>query len=97
MAFVQDHGRSHFFTQRGMRAAKCDCGRDCGMSQQNLIHFVRRNVLASADDDVFDPPGQMQIAICVEITLIAGAKPSIHESRALASGLFSYPRNTFAP
>ena len=76
---MQNHGCSHFFAQRGMRAAERDRRRDCGMPQQNLVDFVRRNVLAAANDDVFDAAGQMQIAIRVEKSLVASAKPSIHE------------------
>ena len=61
--FMQHHGRGHFFAQRGMRAAEAYCRGNCRMPQQNLVDFMRRNVLASANNDVFDPSGQMQIAI----------------------------------
>ncbi len=63
-----------------MRAAESDRRRDRGMPQQNLINFVRRDVLAAADDDVFDPAGQVQVTIVVEIALVSGAKPSVDES-----------------
>src|SRR5580704_15561767 len=55
--FVQDHGRSHFFPQRGMCIAKRDRPRDRGMLQQNLIDFMRGNILAATEDDVFESPG----------------------------------------
>src|SRR5271170_2061036 len=83
MGFVQDYGRSYFFTQCRMRAAKSDGGRDRGMPQQNLIHFMRRDVLAAADDDVFDPSRQMQIAVRVKKSFVAGTKPPIHKSASV--------------
>jgi len=87
MAFMQDHRGSHFFAQRGMRAAKRDRRRDCGMPQQNLIDFVRRDVLASADDDVLDPARQMQIAVFVKQSFVARAKPSMHKSASVGLGI----------
>ena len=84
---VQDHGRGHFFTQRGMHAAKCNRCRDRWMPQQNLIDFVRSDVFASADDDVFDSSGQVQIAIGVQQSFVTGTKPSIHKSASVGFGI----------
>ena len=80
MALVPNHGGRDFFAQYGMRAAKSDCRSDGGMSQEYLIHFVGRNILASADDDVLHPTCQMQIAVAIEKSFVAGTKPSIRES-----------------
>src|ERR1700736_3472838 len=79
MRFVQDYSRRHFFTQRGMCATKRNRGRNCRMLQQNLIDLVRRDVLASTDNDVFDAAREMQVTILVEIALVSGAKPSVDE------------------
>src|ERR1022692_5337247 len=49
------------------------------MPQQNLIHFVRCDVLAAADDDVFNAAGQVLVTIFVEIALVSSAKPSFDE------------------
>ena len=87
MAFVQDNGGGHFFAQRGMHAAKRDRGRDRGMAQQNLIHFVRRDVFATANDDVFDSAGEMQIAVGIKKSLVASTKPSIHKSASVGLGI----------
>lgn len=79
IALVQNHRSTYFFTQRGMRAAEGHSSRDRRMSEQDLIDFMRRDVLAAADDDVFDPASQMQVTIGVQKSLISGAKPSIHK------------------
>src|ERR1700688_3882323 len=70
-----------------MRTAKGDRRYDCRMPEQNLVHFVRGNVFAAADDDVFDPAGQMQIAVRIQKSLIAGTKPSIHEGARVGFGI----------
>src|SRR5581483_342216 len=52
---------------------------DGGVLQQDFVDFVRGDVFTAANDDVFDPASQIEIAIVVEKTLIAGAKPSLDE------------------
>jgi len=59
------------------------------MPQQDLIDFVRRDVL-TPDDDVFDPARQMQIAVFVEQAFVAGTKPSIHKSASVGLRIFAY-------
>src|SRR5258706_12927226 len=79
MRLVQPHTRRHFLTKRVMRAATRARRGDRGMSQQNLIHFMRRNVLATANDNVLYAPRQVQVTIFVKIALVSGAKPSVDE------------------
>src|SRR5580700_3205218 len=94
MRFVQHHGCSYLFTERGMSAAKGNRRRDCGMTQKNLIYFVRRNVFTAANDDVFDAARQVQVTIVVEIALVSGAKPSVHKSAGVCIGIvFISPKN----
>src|ERR1700693_401872 len=66
-----------------MRATKRNRCCDRGVSQQNLIDFVRRDILPSANDDVFHPARQMQITVRVEVPFVAGAEPSSHESTSV--------------
>src|ERR1700722_3423801 len=70
-----------------MRAAKGDSRCDRGVTEQNLIDFVRRNIFASADDDVFDPAGQVQVAVGIQKALIAGAHPPMHEGARVGFGI----------
>src|SRR5713101_6534314 len=84
---VQNHRSGNFFSERGMGKAEGYSACHCGMAKQNLIHFVRRNVFASADDDVFDAAGQMQIAVRIEKSLIAGEEPSIHKRAGVGFGI----------
>src|SRR5712691_1569967 len=84
---VQNHRGGNFFSERGMGKAEGYSACHRGMAKQNLIHFVRRNVFASADDDVFDAAGQMQIAVGIEKSLVARKKPSIHKSASVGFGI----------
>src|SRR5271167_375053 len=44
---------------------------------------MRGDILAATDDDVLDTAGQVQIAVCVKQSLVAGTKPSIHKSASV--------------
>ncbi len=62
-----------------MGTTKRYCRRHRGMLQQNVVDLMRRDVFARADDDVFNAPGQVQVTVAVEITLVSGAKPAVDE------------------
>src|SRR6202030_4503219 len=51
----------------------------------------RRDVFASPNDDVFHSPGQMQVAVFVEIALVSGAKPSVDESAGVCFRIIFVP------
>src|SRR5437588_9904802 len=91
MNFVQHNGSSHFFTERGMRASECDRSGHGGMLQQDLVNLVGSDVLASANDDVLHPSGEMEITIFIEEALIAGAKPAVHQSLRVGLGIIFIP------
>src|ERR1700722_10067043 len=74
-----------------MRTTERHCRCDSRMPQQNLINFVRRDILASTDDDVLDSSGQMQVAVCVKESFVAGPKPSIHKSAGVGVGIVCIP------
>src|SRR5579862_601730 len=77
-----------------MSTAKSNRGRDRGMPQQNLINLMWRDILSSADDDVFDSAGQMQVAVRIKVALIAGAKPSVDKGMSVGVGIiFVSPKN----
>src|ERR1700692_1878052 len=63
-----------------MSTSKRDCCCDRWMPQQDLIHFVRRDIFAATNDDVFNASGQVQITIGVQKSLVAGTEPSIYKS-----------------
>src|ERR1700723_1869173 len=79
-----------------MRAAKRDRGRDCRMLQQNFIDFMRRDVFASADDDVLNASREMQVTIVVQIALVSGAKPSIDEGAGVGFRITLFVHNSDA-
>src|SRR5580693_2913402 len=70
-----------------MHATECNRCRDRWMPQQNLIYFVRSDVFAPTDDDVFNSSGQVQIAVGVQQPFVAGTKPPIHKSASVGFGI----------
>src|SRR5579863_7084958 len=48
---------------------------------------MRSDVFAPTDDDVFNPPGQVQIAVVVQQSFVSGTKPSIHKSASVGFGI----------
>src|SRR5271154_1267645 len=76
---MQYHSCRYFFAERRMEIAKSDGGRDSRMPQQNLVHFMWRDVFASANNNVLHSSGQMQVAILVKHSFVAGSKPTVHK------------------
>src|ERR1700752_4228031 len=70
-----------------MRTAKGDSRCDRRVPEPNPIDFVRRDILASTDDDVFDPASQVQIAVRIQKSLIASAEPPIHKGVRVGFGI----------
>src|SRR5271167_1286945 len=48
---------------------------------------MRSYILASADDDVLDPAGQVQIGVLIKPPFVAGTKPSMGESASVGFGI----------
>ena len=61
------HGETHGLAHGGMR-------------EQDLVDLARRDLLAAAVDQLLQAARQPQIAVVVEATLIAGAKPAVGET-----------------
>src|SRR5207237_1473007 len=51
------------------------------------IYILRGDIFSAPDDDVIDPPGQMQVTVFVQRSLVAGPKPSIHEAAGVGFGI----------
>ena len=49
----------------------------CRVVQQDLVHFARRDLLATAVDDLLQPAGDGEVPFRVHHALIAGAEPAI--------------------
>src|SRR5258708_26196589 len=70
-----------------MNAAESHCRRDRRMPEQNFVYLVRSDIFASADDDVFNAAGQMQIAVRIEKSLVARAEPAVHKGTRVRFGV----------
>src|ERR1700751_4921800 len=92
---VENNGSGHFFAQCRVGKSERDrCGYG-GMLQQDFVHLVWRDVLATSNDDVFHPARQMEITIFVEEPFIASAEPSFHQSARIGFGIvFVTAKNT---
>ena len=49
------------------------------MFEQDVLDFVRRDVLPTADDQLLRSPAQAQVALRVEYTQITGPEPAVEE------------------
>ena len=46
---------------------------------EDILHFHRKYVFTAGDDHVLNPVNQVQVAILVEVTHIAGHHPAVHQ------------------
>ena len=70
--FMQHNRRCHFFAQSRVRATKCNRRSHGRMTQQNFVHFMRRNILAATNDDLLDAAGDVKEPLGVEMTEVSG-------------------------
>ena len=54
---------------------------DGRVAQQTTFYFNRRNVLASADDDVLKPVPNLDVTIGMDHGCVAGVKPTVLNRR----------------
>ena len=55
------------------------------MGGQRILDFESRNVLRVADDRIFDPAGDANIAVLVDQPEIAAAKPAVLSNASASS------------
>jgi hypothetical protein len=73
--------------QRGMRYREGHCPSHVGMAHQDLIDLCRGDLRTAAVDDFLEAAGEEQVAVGVEITLVARAKPSVTKGRLVGRGI----------
>jgi len=52
-----------------------------GVRQQRLVDLRRSHLLATPIDQLFEPSGDEEVPVGVEIALVAGAEPAVAEGR----------------
>ena len=62
-----------------MRLREDDCVGNGLVPEQHLLHLPRRDLLAAAVDDLLEAPAQEEVAVVVEIALVARAEPPVGE------------------
>src|SRR4030042_934454 len=66
----------YFFTVYMVRDTHDSCFCDCWVPQKNLLNFHRRDVLSASDNDILLAAGDVEVAVLVHISQVAGIKPT---------------------
>ena len=67
------------------------------MFHQDIIHLQRRDFLSSPIDYLFQAASDFQIAICIEIALIAGSEPAIGKAAGIGGIIIFIARRNIFP
>src|SRR2546428_5061432 len=59
---------------------------DAGVARESLLDLDRMDVLAAADDHVVDAPGDVEVAVGVDVSHVAGEVPAVAERRRVGVG-----------
>src|SRR3984893_9346903 len=91
-----DHGM-HAFTPALVGYADDRAHLDLGQLRDHVLDFCRVDVLAAADDHVLDTVDDVDVAVGVHATSIAGMHPSAFERRRRLGGLVPVSRHYRRP
>ena len=89
-SLAQDDRRADVLAEDRMRHRECNGLENRRVVHQSFVNLTRRNLLATAIDDLLQPSGQRQVAVGVDDALIAGAEQPSTNASPFAFGLFSY-------
>src|SRR5262249_4247115 len=82
----QDDRRMNFLAVLGVRSREAYRLGHRWMFQQGRVHLERRDLLAAAIDELLDSPGQRQVTVLVQKSLIARAKIAARERSLVRVG-----------
>src|SRR6476620_4398041 len=74
--FTQHHGDGDILPKGFVGHCESDRFRNPPMMQDDVFDFARSDLFAAPVDHFFQPPCDEEISIGVEITLVAGSKPT---------------------
>ena len=86
-AFVQHHGRRHLLPEGGVGHGEGHGLMDAGVVHQHLVHLRRRDLLASAVDELLQAARDPQVSLPVQDPLITGTEPAVVERVGVGVGL----------
>src|SRR5262245_17830622 len=84
---VQHDRRCHFLAQPRMGHGKGYSLGYGGMIQKHVVHFLRCNFFSTTIDELLRTAGDKQIAIRIEVPLVAGPEPSMHKGMSRGRGI----------
>src|SRR5206468_606212 len=79
----QDYGHGDLLAEIRVGHSEGGCVNHLRTSEQNVIHFLRRHLLAASVDDVLRAAGQVQMTVGIEVSEIAGPEPVPHEGPSI--------------
>ncbi len=80
-ARLQPDGRRHHLAEKVIRQPVDVRIGDGRMFAQAVLDFLRRDVLAAADDQVLDAPRDADVAVGVDAGLVAAVQPAVRIDR----------------
>src|SRR5215213_4105016 len=98
--WVQDDGGRGVFAQPRMRYAKSGGLRHLRMAQEGQVDFIRRDLLATAIDQLLLAAMERQESVRIEAADVSAAVPAVDENRAAALGriqITGHDRGTVNP
>src|SRR5262245_33913306 len=84
---AQRDGGFDLLTQCRMRNAEADGCAHLGMGEQDFVDLGRSDLFASAVDQLLNSSHEAQVAIGIEHTLVAGAKPAVEKRSRIRFGV----------
>ena len=81
----------------GVRDAKATASTTSGCSSSASSISRGRDLLATAVDELLQPPGDGEVAVVVEAPLITGAEPAVEERAGVRLGVVEVPATSTTP
>src|SRR5688572_7861269 len=74
--FAQHHGNRDILAKSFVGHRESDGLSNCPMTQDDIFDFAWSDLFTAPVDHLFEAPGDKQVSIRIEITLVAGSKPT---------------------
>src|SRR5258706_178396 len=84
---IKHHRSRNLFAINAIRDTKTNSFRNGGMTCQYLINLYWGNLLPTANNHLLDSTHQCEIAIRIQVTLVAGPKPTVSKSSSICFGV----------
>src|SRR5205823_5643167 len=83
-SLAQDDRGRDLFSKVRIGERKSERLRDRRVVHEDFIQLARGDLLAAAVDDLLEPPCEEEIALRIQVALVAGPEPGSRERRAVS-------------